>query len=186
MTEDPDPEDVYQDGRIASFDHAIECKLCDRWVKSPKQFDTHMRSKGHRRAAIAMQWNNLIIKIRSEIKSRIVFEQVAGSMTECLKIDPWRRILKRILRDRVLREAMATLRELFQLAQTNRLLVEEAKRRSKEAYAQHLRERGRTIQRMWPSALVGSPDAEINRWHRANRRVTFQQGGSTSSGSQYQ
>ena len=96
-----------------------------------------------------LRWKNLIKKLRVETKSQLVFEQVTGSMTECLKIDPWRRFLKKYLRDRVLREACDVLRDLFMLAQTNRLLLEEGRKQSRQSYANQLREQGRTFQRAW-------------------------------------
>ena len=44
---DPDPEKTDQIGRIASFDNAIKCELCDMWSNSPLQFNTHKKSQKH-------------------------------------------------------------------------------------------------------------------------------------------
>ena len=180
MTDDPETDDIYQDGRIASFDNAIKCEICERWSNSPTQFDIHTKSKAHKRAVMNLRWKKLIKKLRVETKAQNLFEHVTGSMTECLIIDPWRRIIKKLLRERVLRESCEVLRDLFKLVETNRLLLEEGRRQSLAQHESRMRDQGRAFQQMWCNLPPWSSRGQ-RRW-RAQRRVTFQEGGSTSSG----
>ena len=82
MTDDPETDDIYQDGRITSFDNAIKCEICGSWCNSPSQFDDHKKSKRHRRSALNLWWQNLIKKLCVETNAQILIQHVTTSMTE--------------------------------------------------------------------------------------------------------
>jgi len=125
-----------------------------------------MKSKRHRRSALDLRWQNLIKKLCVETKAQILLQHVTKSMAECLSIDPWCRINKKLLRERVLRESCEVLRDLFKLAETNRLLLEEGRRQSLAQHESRMRGQGRAFQQMWYNHLlvfhVVSADGVLN------------------------
>ena len=122
---EPDPEKTDQIGRIASFDNAIKCELCDIWSSSPLQFNTHKKRKMHVRKVCPLRWKTLIEKLRIETKTKHLLQDVTDAMTECLNIDPWRKMIKKqrwkcLLLDRWKRVITACL----SLAETENLLLQ--------------------------------------------------------------
>ena len=97
-------------------------------------------------------------------------------MTECLSIDPWRKSIKELQHDCLLRECCEVITDHLSLEETNRLLLQEGRRQS---LAQ--REFRQQSGRYW---LDNLPTPQPLVW-RARRRVRFQEGGSTSSGARW-